>query len=496
MTQIAIQPPSPTAADDALSRRHVPLCVDLDGSLVATDTLVESLLLLVKHKPLAALRFPLWLMGGKAHMKQQVASHVQLNAASLPYREGLVDFVKQQRDAGRQIVLATAADQSIARGVAEHLGLFDEVLASDGTTNLSSERKLKAITESCNGAFDYVGNSHDDLALWAKADRSYVVAPSAGVMRRMKAVCSSQTVFDGGKGEWLQQGRAMVKALRPHQWAKNVLLAVPLVTAHQLGNVQALMAVAVAFVAFSAAASSVYLVNDLLDLEADRLHPTKRRRPFAAGDLPASYGIVMTPVLLAIAFTLASLLSWKVAAMVVSYVAISTTYSLYLKRKLLVDVFALAGLYTHRILTGAVAIGVAVTPWLLAFSMFLFISLAFAKRFIELRMVRLGRGKSAKGRGYVVEDLEIFSSVGPASGYIAVLVFCLYINSDAVLKLYRHPEILWLACPPLLYWVTRLWFLAHRGELPDDPVKFALKDKASYVVAAVVFLTVAAATIL
>jgi len=496
MTQVALGTELFSPALPKSDSSAVPLFVDLDGSLIATDTLVESALLMVKQSPTALLKLPLWLLQGKAVLKRRIAEHVTLNAAALPYRAEVLEHINREREAGREVVLATAADRSIADAVADHLGVFDRVLASDGQTNLSSSNKLKAIQASCDGAFDYVGNSHDDVKLWAAAGGSFAVAPSGSVLRSMKAVCQPRQVFHADGNSRANQLRAVAKALRPHQWVKNVLLAVPLVASHQVTNLHGLMAVGVSFAAFSAAASSVYLTNDLLDLEADRLHPTKRNRPFAAGTLPLIAGVIMTPMLLGIALLIASLLSLKMVGMIAAYVAISSTYSLYLKRKLLVDVFALAGLYTFRILTGAIAIGVVLTPWLLAFSMFLFISLAFAKRFTELRMVRLGSGKAAKGRGYIVDDLEIFTSVGPGSGYMAVLVMCLYINSDAVLKLYKHPELLWLACPALLYWITRLWFLAQRGELPDDPVRFAIHDKASYAVAAVVALVVLAASVI
>jgi len=481
--------------DPASKVERVPLFVDLDGSLVATDTLIESVLLLAKQQPLSLFRLPFWLMKGKAYMKRQIADRVSLNAASLPYRTSLMEYIHQERADGRRIVLATAADASIGRSVADYLGVFDEVLASDGVTNLSSSRKLRAIQESSPGSFDYVGNSHDDVALWAAARQSFVAAPNPGVLRSMKAVCAPERLFDYESTIRTRQLVAGIKALRPHQWVKNVLLAVPLVAAHEIDNLGALMAVGVSFASFCAAASSVYVVNDLLDLEADRLHPTKRKRPFASGALPLIAGIIMAPALLCLALLIGSLISLPFVGMIAAYVVISTTYSVYLKRKLLIDVFVLAGLYTHRILAGGVAIGVVLTPWLLAFSMFLFISLAFAKRFTELRMVRLGSGKTAKGRGYTTDDLEIFTSVGPGSGYMAVLVLCLYINSDAVLKLYRHPELLWLACPAMLYWVTRLWFLAQRGELPDDPVRFALRDKASYAVAAFVAMVVILASV-
>jgi 4-hydroxybenzoate polyprenyltransferase len=472
-----------------------PLCVDLDGSLIATDTLWESLMLLVKSHPAALLQFPLWLSKGKAALKQEIASRVIPDAALLPYRPEVLSFVREHREAGRRVVLATAADQRIAQSVASHLGLFDEVLASDGKTNLSGQTKLNAIVKlSGSGEFDYIGDSHADMPLWKAAKRAYVVGSQ--MKRRAGAVCEPLEITPDPTAKTPSLGKAIYKAIRPRQWTKNVLLAVPLVAAHRLSDLHAVLMLAIAIVSFSAAASFVYIMNDLLDIEADRIHPTKRRRPFASGALPVRTGVMLLPVLLVIAFGLAAVVGLKMSAMLVGYVLLSSAYSLYLKRKVIVDVFCLVALYIHRILTGGIAVGVRPSPWLLAFSMFLFISLAFAKRYTELRIHRSRSVGGSKGRGYLVGDLEMIRSMGPSSGYLAVLVLCLYINSDAVLKLYHQPQLLWFVCPVLLFSITRLWFLAERSEMLDDPVHFATHDRVSLLAGVIIALTVAAASVL
>ena len=274
---------------------------------------------------------------------------------------------------------------------------------------------------------------------------------------------------------------AVLRALRPVHWVKNLLVIVPLVLAHQISNRQKLFDVLLAVAAFCLGASAVYVLNDLIDREADRHHPRKRNRPFASGQLTAVTGMVMIVSLLAGAAGLAALTQRpRFIWMLGLYLALTTAYSLYLKTKLLVDVVLLAGLYTLRIIAGAVAADVPLTFWMLAFSMFLFLSLAFAKRYSELMQVEAGEQERMRGRGYVVDDLRIIESVGPTCGYLAVMVFALYIDNPMVKQLYPEPRALWLVCPVFLYWVTRLWFLARRRRLVDDPLVFALTDRVSW----------------
>jgi 4-hydroxybenzoate polyprenyltransferase len=289
---------------------------------------------------------------------------------------------------------------------------------------------------------------------------------------------------------------AVLRALRPVHWVKNLLVAVPLVLAHQLSNREKLFDVLLAVVAFSLCASAVYVLNDLIDREADRHHPRKRNRPFASGQLSVRAGMIMIGVLLVGAAAMAALtVRPRFIWMLGLYLVLTTAYSLHLKTRLLVDVVLLAGLYTLRIIAGAAAADVVLTPWLLAFSMFLFLSLAFAKRYSELMQVEAGEQERMRGRGYVVDDLRIIETVGPTCGYLAVMVIALYIDSEMVKKLYPEPRALWLLCPVFLYWITRLWFLARRRRLVDDPLVFALTDRVSWGCGILAAVIVAAASV-
>jgi 4-hydroxybenzoate polyprenyltransferase len=458
-----------------------PLCVDLDGTLIATDLLWESLISMVKRHPRELWRVPLWFItSGRSGLKHQLARHSEVLPESLPYRTEVLQFLRDEKAAGRSIILATASYTTLATQVADHLGLFDGVIATTAEHNMKGRVKLAAIRERFpNSAFDYLGDSKADLPIWQAAAGAYVVATSKSVVARAKSVCTPRRIF---ACDHLSL-KALIKLLRPHQWSKNALLALPVLLAYQSLNADRARAVAVAFIAFSLCASSVYVVNDILDIADDRLHPTKRNRPFASGKLHVKYGLLLLPMLLVASFGPAiAYLPSKFVTLLAFYLFLSTAYSVYLKRRLLVDVMVLAGLYALRVYAGGVCAGVLVTPWLMAFSGFVFLSLAFAKRYIELLAARDRGILGLSGRSYHVDDLPIIESVGPASGYIAVLVLALYVNSDHVAAAYHHPHNLWLICPLLLYWITRLWFFAKRRTLHTDPVMFALKDRMSWYV--------------
>lgn len=461
----------------------VPLVVDLDGTLLRSDVLLESSLALVRTRPLWALAPLLWLGGGKAALKRRLAETVALDVTALPYDPGVLALIAQARAQGRRIVLATASHRLYAERVAAHLGVFDEVLATEGELNLSAGRKRDALLARYGPqGYDYVGNAPDDLPVWAAARRAHVVGAGAALERRARAhgnVASVQPPPSAG----MRLG-ALLKALRVHQWAKNSLILLPLLAAHVADQPARLLAAALAFICFSLCASSVYLLNDLLDVGDDRHHPSKRHRPFAAGKLSLLVGMALAPLLLAAAFALALwLLPWKFAAVLLGYYSLTLAYSLYLKRLMAVDAITLAALYTARLVAGAAALAVPLTFWMLAFSMFMFLSLALVKRYAELREARSsGRAGQARGRGYFPGDLEMIASLGAASGYLAVLVLALYTQDHATVALYRRPQLIWLACPLLLLWMTRIWLLTHRGQMHDDPVVFALKDRASLVV--------------
>ncbi len=467
-----------------------PLVVDLDGTLIRGDLLHESALKLLKVAPLSALSMPLWLASGKAVLKRRIAEQVSIDTALLPYDPEVLELLRTEREAGRHIVLCTASDERYAHEVARHLALFDEVIASDGRENVSSSRKADRLVDRFGeGGFDYAGNSHDDLAVWRRARRAIVVRASASVRAEVSRTVPVEREI-GRTGAGL---RTWVRAIRLHQWMKNLLVLLPLAASFKLGQPGLLVDALVAFVAFGLCASSVYILNDLMDLESDRAHPRKRLRPFAAGDLPAPAGIGVALAMLCMAVALASTVRPAFLGWLGVYFAGTLAYTFFLKSKVIVDCIALGGLYTLRVIAGSAAATLPLSFWFLAFSLFLFLSLAFLKRFSELRtLVQAGR-EDSRGRGYLASDLPIVQSMGIASGFASVLVLALYINGDTVLRLYSRPEWLWLTVPVHLYWVSRMWMQAQRGNMHDDPVLFALKDRYSVFCGVLFALTMLAA---
>lgn len=465
-----------------------PLVVDLDGTLLRSDMLLETGIAFLCKNPFLFYRPLLWLwQGGKAFLKANLAESVIIDVANLPFNQTVLAWLRKEKSEGRSLVLATATHKVYAEKIAAHLDLFDQVLSTDQHINLSAERKRAALVETFGEkGFDYVGNSYDDLTVWQSAAAAIVVDPEPGVARRAEAVSNCVDIIETRSGI----ARAWLKQLRLHQWLKNLLIFVPLVASHQIRSPELLLDAVFAFILFSLCASSVYLLNDLLDLNEDRNHPRKRFRPFAAGILSLKSGILVLPVLLLTAF-LGSvvLLPPAFTAGLALYYAVTLAYSLLLKRVVIVDVMTLAVLYTIRIIAGSLATGLELTFWLLAFSMFMFLSLALVKRFAELRMAR---NKSAdekiSGRGYYPSDLDMLSSLGAASGYLSVMVLALYIQDTSTAHLYRHPQFIWLACPLLLFWVSRTWMLTHRGDMHDDPVVFAVKDRVSVMTGALMLL--------
>lgn len=467
-----------------------PLCVDLDGTLVATDTLWESIFLLLRTNPLYCFMLPWWLLFGKTYLKQQIAKRVQLAVATLPYRESVLLFLHQQREAGRTLVLITAAHETIAKAVANHLKIFDKVIGTSATLNLKGAAKVTWLDQQFGkGNYDYMGDSITDLPIFRAAHTGYLVAPSRRLQQRFP--CPESQIFPAPRRSW----KIVLKVLRPHQWAKNVLIFTPLILSQQFLDMHKWIDTTLGFFCFGLVASAGYVINDLLDLSADRTHTSKKNRPFAAGTVPISYGLPIFFGLLSISATVSMIfINMTFTAMLLFYLIITLSYSFYLKRKMIVDILVLAGLYTHRIIAGGVAITVTPSGWLLAFSMFFFISLAFLKRYIELlelndlHQLYGGEHRTVKNRNYWVDDLEMISSMGPTSGYLAVLVYALYINTMVIKGLYASPHLLWLICPLLLYWITRVWFLAKRRLMVDDPVQFALDDRVSWITLASIAL--------
>jgi 4-hydroxybenzoate polyprenyltransferase/phosphoserine phosphatase len=465
-----------------------PLIVDLDGTLIRTDMLHESALRVMRDNPLSALLIPYWLSRGKAVLKQNLANRTDFDPVSLPYNAELLTWLRTQRERGRRLILCTASDHSIAQSIADHLGLFDEVMASDGVTNLAGRHKATALEERFGrGSFDYAGNSNADLAVWEKARRAIVVNANPGLVKQAGLLCEVEEEFPP-TGIGLS---AVRRVLRVHQWMKNLLLFVPLLAAHQVFALGSWTALALAFLAFSLCASTVYIANDLMDLESDRAHPRKRNRPFASGAVPAWMGVVLAPVLLIASLILAYNVGGHFLNWLLVYFAITCAYSWGLKRLILVDCLTLAVLYTLRIIAGGAAAGLPMSFWLLAFSMFLFLSLAFVKRYAELQTQILHGKVKVAGRGYLTTDAPLIQMLGVCSAFAAVVVLSLYLNSDAVIIQYAAPEIVWGAVPIILFWISWIWMQAHRGAMHDDPLVFAVKDVTS-LVAGVAFGTVVA----
>jgi 4-hydroxybenzoate polyprenyltransferase len=481
------------------------LCVDLDGTLVKSDTLHDSALAVARHHPSALVNIPGWLAQGKAALKRHLANTIQLDVVHLPYNRELLQYLEQQRATGRPIYLATAADADTANRIAEHLGLFAGVLASDGQLNLAGKNKLAAFQSRFGDNFSYIGNALPDLPLLQHCQEPMVANPTPGLRAALrKAGVTPVRTFD----ERASPLKAWLKAIRLHQWAKNTLIFVPLVLSHAWAP-GLLAGATLAFYSFGLCASATYIINDLLDLEADRQHPRKRRRPFASGDLSALSGVVVVILFLAASLTLALLVPHAIAALSPQllylikphyfllwlgvYLVITLAYSLHFKRTVLVDVIILSGLYTIRIIAGSAASGIAVSTWLGSFSIFFFLSLAFVKRFAELENLRERGGVSAGGRGYHVSDIEQLRSFGSASGYASVVVLTLYISTLDAAHLYQHTRRLWLIVPVLLLWISRLWLMASRGHLNEDPVVYAITDRRSLLLGLVVVAIVLSA---
>lgn len=450
--------------------------VDLDGTLIHTDMLHESALKAFRDTPWIAVLLPVWLLEGKAVLKERLAARNPFNPEILPYNQRLIRWLRKQKKSGRPLVLCTASDRSVADAIAAHLGLFDEVMASDGELNLSGQQKADSLVQRYGkGGFDYAGNSAKDLPVWANANQSVVVNASRTVTQKAQQCSAVEKVF----APPTRHPISWLKMLRAHQWLKNLLLFIPLIAAHELHRTEALVSLILAFMAFSLCASSVYIMNDLLDLESDRLHPRKRRRPFAAGVIDAWQGVVMAPVLLIFSVALAAAVGTTFMLWLGVYFLLTCAYSFGMKRLMLIDCLTLATLYTLRIVAGAAASENVVTFWLLAESIFLFLSLAFLKRYAELKLQAQSGSRNAHGRGYVISDAPLIRTLGISSGYIAVLVLALYFNSDAIMTAYLLPQLVWLVLPFLLFWISWMWVQADRGRMHDDPLVFAVQDKVS-----------------
>lgn len=469
-----------------------PLCVDLDGTLIRSDLLWENFFSVLRRKPLVALFSILHILRGRAVFKDRMARHFEPNAKSVPLNEKVISVLNAARSQGRPVYLVTASNEKLARALAESVNLFDEVYASNQSTNLKGQTKAAFLLERFGrGGFDYIGDSRADLPVWAQARKAYVVGDA------LKAeVACIQKNFEILPDEKGSPFRLWFKALRIHQWVKNSLIAAPLITAHEIFHLQPWLEVCVAFVAMGMVASGNYLLNDLLDLESDRQNRSKKFRPLASGRIPLPTGMASSIALIACGLLLAFLRGPSLGLTLLVYLGISFAYSFVLKKKMIIDVITLSCLYSIRIIVGGVATGIVISHWLLLFSVYLFLSLALAKRYSELHFIReADSGKKAKGRGYMSDDLPFVGILGVATGMISVLIYTLYITSPAMRGLYENPLFLIFVIPVFIYWIGRLWIITARGQMAEDPVVFVLRDRISILTIGTILILVALASI-
>jgi len=459
------------AVDQEIGEGLPPLVVDLDGTLVCSDLLVESAFAYLGSNLLRIPSLIGLLAKGKAALKAGIAAKTAIDVTTLPYDRRVLALITQARSDRRKVYIASASNERYVAAVAEYVSA-DGWFASDDNENLSSHAKARRLEDAFGkGGFDYIGNDRADLAVWAIARRGVAVAPSRGARAKLAFIGVSIDFIEPING----RAKAWIKLLRVHQWAKNALVFVSLLTAQRFDAISLAQA-AGALLAFSFAASAVYILNDLVDLDSDRKHPSKKRRPLAAGTVPILAAIPVAFAIVLAAFAVAMIISPAFAAVLCVYLALTTAYTFVLKRKMLVDVIVLASLYTLRVIGGAVAISVPVSEWLLVFSMFIFTSLALIKRYIELTARLDSELPDATNRNYRKMDLDIVAALAAGSGFNAVTVFALYVSSDNVRHFYHHPQLLWLACPILMYWLSRSLLMAHRRLVEDDPIVFALRD--------------------
>jgi 4-hydroxybenzoate polyprenyltransferase/phosphoserine phosphatase len=456
--------------DSEAASLAIPLVVDLDGTLTPIDTLVESVIRAVKHNPFVLFLLPFWLAKGRAAFKAHIANISGFSAKNIPYRESVLSYLKEQKARGREIVLATAAHRSIAESVAAELGIFEKVICSDERVNMKGRVKLASIRQQVGQSFAYIGDTPADIPIWRECRAALLVGSPRGCpeIRRTIPIEHEFTSHKANIATWL-------RALRVHQWTKNTLIFVPLLTSFAFLDVSKFVAAMLAFVAFSLAASATYLVNDLWDLDNDRSHPRKCLRPLANAQIGAASALLVSVILLATALIVAATVNGAFLVALLAYLIVTSAYSWALKKIMLIDVLVLACLYTLRILAGSVAIGVLTSSWLLVFSVFIFLSLALVKRCSELMSLSSATG-AARGRDYRVSDLAVLWPLGVGAGLCSVIVFGLFVSTLESEGRYATPELMWIVCLGLIYWIARLWIKTVRSEMHDDPVVFALKD--------------------
>ncbi len=459
--------------------KNLPLIVDVDGTLIHTDLLYEAVLSLIRKNPLQFIRCLLLLFKSKALFKEQIFQHTDLDFERLPYNQELLEFLKKEKYKGRNLMLATASPISAAQEISKVHPLFDEVFGTLNNINLKGANKRNILVSRFGrGNFDYIGNSNSDTVIFSVSRYSYLVNPGTSLTKKVQRVSFIKKIWQSKKATL----KDYCKELRLYQWVKNILIFVPLLTSHSFYSINSIMLTSGAFIAFGLLASSGYLINDIFDINSDRNHPKKFQRPVASGKISIPNAIFLSVFLFASGALIAVNISDTFFYTGISYYLISVSYSLFFKKLALYDVFLLACLYSIRVFAGSVAIQVSLSFWLFAFSAFIFLSLAFLKRYTE--MITIGDQQTLKkqNRGYSYEDTSSLQIMGIISSFLAIIVFALYINSPDVMKLYANPSRLWFICFLLLFWISHIWLKTSRGKMTNDPIVFALKDTTSYII--------------
>lgn len=450
-----------------------PLCVDLDGTLIKGDISVEAVFRILRDDPISLLRAFIFGFGSRAKIKAYLAEKLLITPEQSVFNHELIDYLKEEKARGRKIYLISASTQ-------KNVDLFiipeiDECIGASSSSNLKGKAKAKYLKERF-GDFDYVGNSRADIPVWKEAKEAIVVNAKPGVRKKAESLGNVTKVI----GELDPNFFTWLKVLRWHQWSKNLLLFLPVLLSHVL-TVDKLVSVALGFIAFSLISSSIYIVNDLLDIDSDRAHPIKSRRPIPSGGVELQDAVRFAALVSILGFLLSYCLSTHFLFWVGTYAIAALSYSTFLKRIALIDMFVLSGFYVIRVLSGGAAASVPISPWMLAFSLFFFLSLGAVKRFVELSNLKSRGVEKAKGRDYATSDRIPIGIFGISSGYLSIVIFTLYLSSLEIGTLYNFPERLWGMMPVLLYWISRLWLLAYRGSVNEDPVVFAFKDITSYI---------------
>lgn len=456
-----------------------PLCVDLDGTLIYSDTLAELFLRMIKKRPCYLIFLPFWLLRGRAFLKIKMEEICGKYVKHIPFNDSFLKYLNSKKAEGHKLYLATACPKNLAKKLVESLNLFEEVWGSSSEINLKSAKKAELLLEKFGeNNFIYAGNDAPDLEVWRHAQSLVLVNVKKSLERKaaMENPTKNILVFSEKKSAF----KAFFRATRIHQWAKNILIFVPLFLSHSYFKIDKIGEALLAFLAFGLCASASYIFNDIMDVENDRLHASKRRRPIAAGHFSIASALIIAFSFMAISVLISAVLSVNTLLVLLLYTALTLSYSFYFKRIVLLDIIILSSLYMIRIYYGSTAISVATSFWLMSFSIFIFFSLGFMKRYIELQKME-NTNEKIKGRGYVYSDAQIIAPVGIASGILSLVFYVIYVDKVAF-QLYERPSFLMFGAIIFLYFIVKTWIMAARKLVHDDPIVYAIKTKENYAI--------------